>query len=337
MGRLYYVFILVVALLLMIIYDQYDAFLLALVLILTPLPLYFFGKWAGKGLSVSAAGPSHASRGEPVEVAVTVTGSFLPLLGAPDMMVDGKGYDSYEEVKGGIRFYFAKNASHCGRESLGKAVFSWKDPFGLFHFHKVLPTSSYLVYPKAVGNYHAALASLRRLTGSDEVEYFGATPYKPGDNPHLINWKITARKDDVYVRDSYPADSEKIVLAADYEKDPVLRDTVGDALYSLGLALLSARIPFRFAFATAKGPMTQAIHSREEWMDGLAGFLRAGTGDALRESTLSPYIPICYLTGNPNPPISPILHPAIWCASPDAPRAALSGQAAIYEALGGTK
>lgn len=107
------------------------------------------------------------------------------------------------------------------------------------------------------------------------------------------------------MRDSYPADSEKIVLAADYEKEPALRDTVGDALYSLGLALLSARIPFRFAFATAKGPMTAAIHSREEWMDSLSGFLRAGTGDALRESALSPYIPICYITGNPNPPFLP--------------------------------
>ena len=337
MGRLYYIFILALALLLMIIYDQYDAFLLALVLILTPLPLYFWGRWAGKHLSLSAAGPSHASRGDTVEITVTVAGSFLSFLGSPDLLLDGKAYESYEETKEGIRFYFTKDAVHCGREALGKAVFSWTDPFGLFHFHQVLPTSSYLVYPRAVGNYHAALASLRRLTGSDEVEYFGATPYKPGDNPHLINWKITARKEDVYVRDSYPADSEKIVLAADYEKEPALRDTVGDALYSLGLALLSARIPFRFAFATAKGPMTQAIHSREEWMDSLSGFLRAGTGDALRESTLSPYIPICYITGNPNPPISPILHPAIWCASSDAPPAAHAGRDAIYDALGGKK
>lgn len=337
MGRFYYLFILLIALLLMIIYDQYDAFLLALVLIFTPVPLFFFGKWGGKRLSVTAGGPSHASRGEAVEITALLTGPFLSFLGSPEILLDGAPWESFEETKEGLRFFFTRNAIHCGRESIGKIHVSWTDPFGLFHYHRDFPSSSYLVYPKAIGDYHSALASLRKLTGSDEVEYFGATPYKPGDNPHLINWEITTRKEDVYVRDSYPADSEKIVLAADYEKEPVLRDTIGDALYSLGLALLSARMPFRFAFATDRGPVTAAIHSREEWLDGLAGFLRAGTDGALRESTLSPYIPICYLTGNPDPPIFPILHPAIWCATADAPRAALSGRDAIYEALGGKK
>lgn len=185
-----------------------------------------------------------------------------------------------------------------------------------------------------MGTFQAALSALRRIAGSEDKEYFGAVEYKPGDNPHLINWKVTARKDEVYVRDSAPSGSDRIVLAADYERNDILRDTVGDALLSSGLALLSARIPFRFVFATGKGSVSQTIRTREDWTDALSGFLRAGTEGALMGADLSPYVPICYITGNPRPPSPPQLSPTVWCAAEGA-GTALSGRDSIYNALGG--
>ena len=337
MGRLYYLIVLFIAFLIMVLYDLQGAFLLSLVMILTPLPLYFLKRKLAPKLILTLSAPKSVRRGENLEVALTVKGPFLFLLASPDASLNGIPYEPYEEENGKLTFYFEKEALHCGRVDLGKPSISWTDPFGLFHFHKEAAPSDCLVFPKQVGSAGSILESLRRLSASDEVEYFGATEYKPGDNPHLINWKITARKEEVFVRDSYPAESEKFVLAADYEENEEYRDIIGDALYSAGLALLSVPSSFRFAFTTKAGPVSQMIRTRDDWEEAIRGFLEAGRNQALRESPLSPYVPIVYLTGNPDPPVSPVLHPAIWCAAPDAPRAMLSGKGEIYEALGGGK
>ena len=337
MGRLYYIIVLFIAFLLMVLYDLEGAFLLSLVMILTPLPLYGLERWIAPRLILTLSAPKSVRRGEKLEIALTVKGPFLFLLASPDASLNGVPYETYEEGNGNITFYFEKNALHCGRVDMGKPSISWTDPFGLFHFRKTSAPAGCLVFPKQVGNVHTILESLRKLSASDEVEYFGATEYKPGDNPHLINWKITARKEEVFVRDSYPAESEKFVLATDYEENEEYRDTIGDALYSAGLALLSVPSSFRFAFTTKAGPVSQMIRTRDDWEEAIRGFLEAGQAQALRDSPLSPYVPIVYLTGDPNPPISPVLHPALWCAAPDAPRAMLSGKGEIYEALGGGK
>lgn len=337
MGRLYYLIVLFIAFLIMVLYDLQGAFLLSLVMILTPLPLYFLERKLAPKLILTLSAPKSVRRGENLEVTLTVKGPFLFLLASSDASLNGIPYETYEEGNGKLTFYFEKEALHCGRVDLGKPSISWTDPFGLFHFHKEAAPSDCLVFPKQVGSAGSILESLRRLSASDEVEYFGATEYKPGDNPHLINWKITARKEEVFVRDSYPAESEKFVLAADYEENEEYRDIIGDALYSAGLALLSVPSSFRFAFTTKAGPVSQMIRTRDDWEEAIRGFLEAGRNQALRESPLSPYVPIVYLTGDPDPPVSPVLHPSIWCAAPDAPRAMLSGKGEIYEALGGGK
>ena len=132
-----------------------------------------------------------------------------------------------------------------------------------------------------------------------------------------------------------PADDARLILAADYEEDDALRDLLADALLSCGLALTAARMPFRFAWMTIHGEeIITSIKDKAGWEEAVATFLREGGGDALKTSHLSPYIPICYLTGNPTPAISPVLHPSIWCVR-DAKGAALSGKAAIARALGG--
>lgn len=334
MGRFYYVFLLFIALFLMVMYDQYDAFLLFLMLLLAPAALYFGSRQAGKRVVCSLSAPSHVVSSEQAEIAIFLKSPFLPFLSSLEVLLDGAPFESYEETKDGFIFYFTREVLHCGRFSPGKITFFWKDPFALFHFKRDITASSFLVYPRQVGTFQAALSALRRIAGSEDKEYFGAVEYKPGDNPHLINWKVTARKDEVYVRDSAPSGSDRIVLAADYERNDILRDTVGDALLSSGLALLSARIPFRFVFATGKGSVSQTIRTREDWTDALSGFLRAGTEGALMGADLSPYVPICYITGNPRPPCPPQLSPTVWCAAEGA-GTALSGRDSIYNALGG--
>lgn len=247
----------------------------------------------------------------------------------------GKEYDSYETEKDETRFYFRIDAAHAGRITLPAPRLSWKDPFGFFHFHKDTKAQALLVLPRPMGDYAHTLKSLLRLSGSEEVEYFGATPYQPGDNPRLINWKVTARTEDVYVRDRMPADDARLILAADYEADDALRDLLADALLSCGLALTAARMPFRFAWMTIHGEeVITSVKDKAGWEEAVAEFLLAGGENALKTSHLSPHLPICYLTGDPAPAVSPVLRPSIWCVR-DAKGAALSGKAAIARALGG--
>lgn len=247
----------------------------------------------------------------------------------------GKEYDSYETEKDETRFYFRIDTAHAGRITLPAPRLSWKDPFGFFHFQKDTKAATLLVLPRPMGDYAHTLKSLLRLSGTEEVEYFGATPYQPGDNPRLINWKVTARTEDIYVRDRMPADDARLILAADYEEDDALRDLLADALLSCGLALTAARMPFRFAWMTIHGEeIITSVKDKAGWEEAVAEFLLTGGENALKTSHLSPLLPICYLTGDPTPAVSPVLHPSIWCVR-DAKGAALSGKAAIARALGG--
>lgn len=336
MSRLYYFFILAAAFFLMIIYDLYAAFLLAMILLLVPLLCLAWGYMAKRSLSCQLLAPNSGERGVAMEITLSVKGHFLPFLSSLTAFLDGKEYEAYEEEGNEIHFLFALPMEHCGRLPLTGGYISWQDPFGLFHFRQEVAPATVLVLPKRVGQVSSILKSLLALCGSEEVEYFGATPYKPGDNPHLINWKITARTDDVYVRDSSPADAIRVTLAADYAAKEDDRDILGDALYSAGLALTASHMPFQFAWVTEKGQsVVETIRSQESWQNAIAGFLLQGGAGALATSSLSPYVPICYLTDNPQPSISPLLHPAIWCSAEGAPRAVLSGRSAIFHALGG--
>ena len=94
-------------------------------------------------------------------------------------------------------------------------------------------------------------------------------------------------------------------------------------------------MPFRFAWMTIHGEeIITSVKDKAGWEEAVAEFLLAGGENALKTSHLSPLLPICYLTGDPAPAVSPILHPSIWCVR-EAKSAALSGKAAITRALGG--
>ena len=335
MNYLSYLFLAIIALLLMILYDLYAAFLLAVTLLLVPLLALALGYATRRSVSVTLSAPRRMQRGDSAEICVTAKGRFLPFVSSLTATMAGKEYDSYETEKDEARFYFRIDSTHTGRITLPAPRLSWKDPFGLFHFHKDAKAHALLVLPRPMGDYAHTLKSLRRLAGSEEMEYFGATPYHPGDNPRLINWKVTARTEDIYVRDCMPQDDARLILAADYEEDDALRDLLADALLSCGLALTAARMPFRFAWMTIHGEeIITSVKDKAGWEEAVAEFLLAGGENALKTSHLSPLLPICYLTGDPAPAVSPILHPSIWCVR-DAKGAALSGKAAIARALGG--
>ncbi len=335
MNYIFYLFLLLTSFLLMSMYDLYSAFLPALLFLLVPLALFALGWAARKYTRLSLSAPSQARQGEALEIAVIAKSRLLPFVSSLTCRLGNEEYNSYEEEAGEIRFYFTKDAAHCGRLALGDGEISFRDPFGLFHFRLPIKGQTLLVMPQVIGNRDATLRALLSLSTPEEKEYFGATPYKVGDNPRLINWKVTARKEDVYVRESDPAGSARLILAADYEADETLRDTVCDALYSAGRALAASRLPFHFAWVNDKGaPILSAVESEEDWEEITRAFLTCGGAPALKDASLPP-LPICYITGHEDAPASRAA--VLWCAKEGNPRAALAGRAAIFHALGGQR
>lgn len=336
MIRILYIFLLILSFLLMTLYDLYGAFLLAVLLAAVPLLSALFGRLAGKHLSVSLTLPQKARRKESVSAVLTVSGKAVPFLGGLRVRPADRFSEKPTLSGKGISFSVPVFLPHCGRILTKPMRVEWTDPFGLLSFHRKLARLPLLVLPEKAGREDIILQSLSRLQSADETEHFGATEYKPGDNPHLINWKITARTEDVYVRDTWPAESDSLILAADYEKDGDLRDIVADALYSVGSALTGAHRAFRFAWSTEKGvPVLETIRTGEDWQRAVSAFLSSGGDRALETASFNPTVPLLYLTGNPDPPVPPSLSPVIWCASEGSRRAALSGKSALESALGG--
>ena len=89
MGRFYYVFLLLIAFFLMVIYDLYDSFLLSVMLLLSPFCLYFFSRKAGRSVSFACEAPSSVERGKEAEIAISLKSPFLPFLSSPEVRLSG--------------------------------------------------------------------------------------------------------------------------------------------------------------------------------------------------------------------------------------------------------
>ena len=113
MNYLSYLFLVIIALLLMILYDLYAAFLLAATLLLVPLLALLLGYAARRSVSVTFSAPHRTHRGAAAEVCLTAKGRFLPLVSSLTATMAGKEYDSYETEKDETRFYFRIDTAHA--------------------------------------------------------------------------------------------------------------------------------------------------------------------------------------------------------------------------------
>ena len=125
MTYLSYLFLAIIALLLMILYDLYAAFLLAATLLLVPLLALALGYAMRRSVSVTFSAPHRTHRGAAAEVCLTAKGRFLPLVSSLTATMAGKEYDSYEKEKGEVRFFFRVGTAHAGRITLPAARLFW--------------------------------------------------------------------------------------------------------------------------------------------------------------------------------------------------------------------
>ena len=338
MHRLSYFLLLALFFFLMVMYDFYAAFLSFAVILLAPLPSVLLCLWARKRITVTVPASIHAVRGEEILVPVQVSAPCLSFLPGLTLACGGQVLTA-ENRKGNLLFFSLSACPvHCGIMPLGPIEITLTDVFGLLRFSLPKAEAALHVLPKPIGRYDAASALLSRLLLTGEPEHFGAAPYKEGDSVRLINWKVTARKDDLYVRDTWPAEGSALLLAASVPADGDARDTVGDALLTIGRVLLAEKKIFSFLWTDeARHIHHETLSSEEEWKRTLLACLTKGGATSpfpAAERELPPDLPLLFLTGE-TAPILPQHRPLyVWNADPSG-KGDLCGRAAIAAALGG--
>ena len=156
--------------------------------------------------------------------------------GAPDLelhllLPDGVAVAS-EQDRGQFRFADGETtvvplqlaAEHWGVYQLGDVVVRARDRFGLFSFDgRLSPAVPLRVYPG-----EERLRSLVRplelqpfagnhvaRTSGDGIEFADTRPFVPGDRVHRINWRLSARRQTLYVTEAQPERNTDVVLFLD--------------------------------------------------------------------------------------------------------------------------
>lgn len=336
MNRTPYFFIVAAGLFLLVMYNLYGAFLVGAAAVIAPLPGLIIAHHLKKKFKVLLTLPHSISRGTAAAAQLTVTG---PVGWIPSFTAQNRGEaielsEGNRNLSGTIPF----EAPHCGIYEEKGITLTYTDYFSLKTFHLPVNSAVTFVMPRAYGDTARILDALRILKSPSEMEYYGATTYKPGDNPRLINWKVSARKDEVFVRESIPSNTSEFILAAENSENDDKRDTIGDTLLSIGLAMTRSGKSFHFLWLHKDGKTVKTLITREsEFLTSLREFLTYGECSDLltsAEHEIPRGFPVLLITGRKQADIPSSIHPAVWSADSEA-AANLAGRNAIVNFLGG--
>lgn len=196
-------------------------YMMAIALAAVPLVSYVVGKRMLSGLSVQREVDEVVWDGQPVSVKLHVSNpSGLPryFVQAQDTLPEGTRFCENEGIvplsvpaKGSHHTTYSVTFQRRGEYLLGPLkLYAW-DPLGMFFFSHQLPShSSVLVLPSPLplSDVELSLGSLNTAAGmhtaplrGDSVEFFGIREYVRGDPLRRVDWKHSARHNQLYVRD----------------------------------------------------------------------------------------------------------------------------------------
>ena len=318
------------AIFLMTMYDFYGAFLLGIIMLLTPVPGLILLFCVKKDITVTTDAPTKAFRNQEIRIPFHIHSRFFYFLPFTITIKNKGDTFSYNQSEQALTW----TPTNSGRIIPPAVTISFTDPFHLFYRSYTHEFSPMVIMPKKIGYTRNILHAL--LQGIIEnKEYFGATAYEPGDNIKLMNWKVTARKDDLYMRDTQTDTSPLLTLAADYDTPDSNQDILFDTLFSSGMALLDQHHAFRFLWCTEKNsPHAVLIRTQEEWFKELYEFLLYGGTHALSYAPCPSDSPVIYFTNQKAPYLPSSLFIRLWTTNKTG-SGELCGTSAILEAIGG--
>lgn len=147
---------------------------------------------------------------------------------------------------------FAHRADHWGAHDLGVVDIRFHEPYGLFErsyrLHqptnvRVHPTDAEVRSILRPGIVRRLPGAHRSLAAGPGLEFADIRPFDPGDSLRDINWRASARSDDIWVSQRHPESSTDVIMLLDsfVESGHDVRTVVGLAIEAV-LALADSHL-----------------------------------------------------------------------------------------------
>lgn len=126
-----------------------------------------------------------------------------------------------------------------------------------------------------------------RMTGSDFSDVSQVREYIPGDSMKDIHWKLSAKRDELMVKERLRMSSKKImiVFALNFT-DAQNTDAAFGRLYGLGFFYLRNRVPVGICYYSRKfhEVREESVESEGEWRDAILRMLFAQAGPGVEKA-----------------------------------------------------
>lgn len=253
-----------------VISDAYHVFLIVVMLLFLPLLLWGYAQYSAKHISIALKTEKKTVMiGEPVPMTLEVQNSAW--FSVPNLRISLQCENGFlprsekqivtASVRGGKirKIAFTMESQHVGRIKLEILEAVLFDPIGMFCKRlAVLQSASIFVIPECQVEVvpHASIQSAffeedvfsNEKPGFDSSETFAIRPYREGDLPRQLHWKLSARMDEPMVREFSHPMLDRFILFADFyaenlSEQALLRlDDMLKKLFSLSMGLAAQTI-----------------------------------------------------------------------------------------------
>ena len=267
-NRLEYGYVVIVALALFLFYRNFFFFYLLALIFLLPVISRIVTKQALSKLNFRVSFPAQSvTQGNGVTAVFEIENkSFFPLPGAVLEFKAENGFYPNEEIqqiefplrRGKRTYEWHIEPKYAGMISITGSKITVRDYLGIFLFYPECPfEASVCILPK---RNEIAADTVEKLFAdgeeneSDTLDYTEDVTqvkdfrqYIPGDRMQKVNWKISAKHDELYVREYELENTRSVNLVTELRKDsekPGFLDEIVSAFYSSAVRLIELEIPF---------------------------------------------------------------------------------------------
>ncbi|MFC4358321.1 DUF58 domain-containing protein [Halobium salinum] len=224
--------------------------------------------------------------GETATVELRFEGVSRPFAGrVTDELSEGLSGDAAGDVAvGGDPFVYEVTYERRGVHTLGPATVVGRDVFGLLERELRVPnTDELLAYPTVYRLGRAAqheLLGLRETERSEERDEFDRLrEYDRGDALRNVNWKASAKRDELVVTEfAAAADVSAVTVAASASAEGA--DRMAEAAASVTLALLDVDVPVRLVLPTETVEVESGVTGRRRLLEACALTTAGSAADA---------------------------------------------------------
>lgn len=302
-NRISYLLVLLSVIWIFIAYYDYSALALLVITAVIPVITFIITFIASRRIKASICTECGiVTRGNSAKVSVNIANpSVLPMIGAKIYVDIEHEYEhtAYTKIltlnlpdREVSKFDIDITPAYCGRIKVSVKKFKIYDFLGLWSYKgKIAGGCGFISVPE-LNKIHIRINERNSEYIDDPVKFSDSTPgddpsevfdvreYQSGDKVQRIHWKMSAKLDDVYVKEfSMPIDASAVIFAdmsmANMEDRVVYADAVIESVYLLTVNLLEQQVFHYVSWYDAKNKtlVKQEISGEEDIWKAIYGII----------------------------------------------------------------